>query len=246
MVRELLPSEIGESLDLAWRVFSDFEAPDYSPEGVEEFRRSIHDPIFIERLRFFGAWKMDRLVGMLATRNNGSHIAQFFVDKAFHRQGIGRALFTFADQLNPCDRMTVNASPYAVPVYQHLGFTATMPEQVTNGLRYTPMIRLATRSASLCPCGADCTVCEKYPGQCAGCASIQGKVWWTAYTGQEVCPFYACCVEEHHLLHCGKCAQCPCDQFQQGDPTKTDTENSELFRSQMERLSVVSHAPPSS
>ena len=35
---------------------------------------------------------------------------------------------------------TVHSSPYAVEVYRHLGFVPTDSEQVTHGLRYTPMI----------------------------------------------------------------------------------------------------------
>ena len=34
---------------------------------------------------------------------------------------------------------TVNSSPYAVEVYRHLGFVPTDTEQLTNGIRYTPM-----------------------------------------------------------------------------------------------------------
>ena len=56
------------------------------------------------------------------------------------RQGTGRALFERVCQDNPFDTMTVNSSPYAVPIYHRLGFTDTDVEQVTNGLRYTPMI----------------------------------------------------------------------------------------------------------
>lgn len=242
VIRELQPSETGTALELAWRVFLSFEAPDYSPEGVAEFRKSLDDSDFVARLRFFGAWEADRLIGVLATRNNGGHIALFFVDEAFQRQGIGRSLFTYASLLNPYDRMTVNASPYAVPVYQRLGFVETMPEQVTNGLRYTPMTLSISRADTLCPCGADCTACERYPVQCAGCASVRGKVWWTEYTGHDVCPIYTCCAEDRHLLHCGKCAQCPCDLIRQGDPTRTKAENRALLRSQLERLSMIPHS----
>ena len=35
--------------------------------------------------------------------------------------------------------MTVNSSPYAVPIYHKLGFKDTGSEQVVNGLRFTPM-----------------------------------------------------------------------------------------------------------
>lgn len=34
---------------------------------------------------------------------------------------------------------TVNSSPYAVEIYRHLGFVPTDTEQITDGIRYTPM-----------------------------------------------------------------------------------------------------------
>lgn len=35
--------------------------------------------------------------------------------------------------------MTVNAAPYAIPIYQKLGFNVKDMEQVVNGIRFTPM-----------------------------------------------------------------------------------------------------------
>ena len=35
--------------------------------------------------------------------------------------------------------ITVNSSPYAVPVYRKLGFVETDTEQLADGMRYTPM-----------------------------------------------------------------------------------------------------------
>ena len=35
--------------------------------------------------------------------------------------------------------ITVNSSPYAVPVYHKLGFVDTDVEQISDGMRYTPM-----------------------------------------------------------------------------------------------------------
>ena len=37
------------------------------------------------------------------------------------------------------DRITVNSSPYAVPVYHKLGFSDTDTEQLADGMRYTLM-----------------------------------------------------------------------------------------------------------
>ena len=67
------------------------------------------------------------------------HIGGFFVRADHHRRGIGRALFEAMRQDYPVQVFTVHSSPYAVPVYERLGFVATAAEQVTDGLRYTPM-----------------------------------------------------------------------------------------------------------
>jgi len=37
------------------------------------------------------------------------------------------------------DVMTVNSSPYAVDIYRRLGFHAISEEQLTDGIRFTPM-----------------------------------------------------------------------------------------------------------
>lgn len=137
--RTLLPDETGTALNLAWKVFQRFEAPEYSEEGVASFQKTIHDPQFTGRIRCYGAFDGERLIGMLATRSEGTHIALFFVEETYHRQGVGKGLFEAALSDLTGNRMTVNASPYAVPVYRRLGFVETKPEQLTDGIRYTPM-----------------------------------------------------------------------------------------------------------
>ena len=127
--RELDKHEIGMAMELAWEVFMQFEAPEYSDEGINEFYRSIHDDDYVSRLRVFGA----------LSGNEGTHIALFFVKGSRHRQGIGRMLFQTVMKNRPSGKMTVNSSPYAVPVYHRFGFTDTDIEQVVSGLRFTPM-----------------------------------------------------------------------------------------------------------
>ncbi len=93
----------------------------------------------IGRLDVWGAYEGEKLVGVLASRNSLSHIALFFVDRDYHRRGVGRGLFeTFLTQ-SDAEKITVNSSPYAVEIYQRLGFAATAAEQTTNGIRYVPM-----------------------------------------------------------------------------------------------------------
>ena len=138
-IRGLDLPETEEALHLVWKVFQKYEAPDYTKEGIEAFYKSIHDESYLSQLCWYGAFIGETLVGVIATRCSGTHIALFFVDGAYHRQGIGKRLFQAARAANDGGRMTVNSSPYAVPVYHKLGFSDTDTEQVVSGLRFTPM-----------------------------------------------------------------------------------------------------------
>lgn len=138
-IRKLTTSETKTALVLAWTVFQKYEAPDYSEEGVEEFYRSIHDEKFTSKLCLYGAFILEKLVGVIATRSEGTHIALFFVDGEYHNNGIGRKLFQSVLSECSSNSMTVNSSPYAIPIYHKLGFIDTDSEQVVNGLRFTPM-----------------------------------------------------------------------------------------------------------
>lgn len=138
-VRRLSQNEIPASLELTWEVFSEFEAPEYSEEGIEFFKESLEDEERIKKLKFYGAFDGDELVGTLCMREP-QHIGGFFVKAEYHRRGIGKALFN-AMKMDYHDKtFTVNSSPYAVRVYEHLGFAATDTEQCVSGLRFTPMV----------------------------------------------------------------------------------------------------------
>lgn len=137
-VRRLGPEEIPAALALCWRVFLAFEAPEYPPEGVAAFRASLDDPARTRSLDFYGAFDGEKLVGVLGMRAP-QHIADFFVDAAYHRRGIGRTLFDAMRRDYSQQIFTVHSSPYAAEVYRHLGFVPTDTEQLTDGLRYIPM-----------------------------------------------------------------------------------------------------------
>ena len=89
-------------------------------------------------MAFYGAFDGDRLVGTLCMREP-QHIGGFFVDARYQRRGIGRRLFDAMRRDYARQAFTVHASPCAVEVYRHLGFTPTGGEQTVNGLRFTPM-----------------------------------------------------------------------------------------------------------
>lgn len=137
--RELGKADRPAALDLVWRVFLRDVAPGDTQEGIDEFYNSIHDESYLRLLRIYGAVEDGTMRGVIATRNNDTHIVLFFVDGDCQGQGIGRELFALVAGRNDISRLTVHASPQALPVYRRLGFRETAPQQEANGLRYTPM-----------------------------------------------------------------------------------------------------------
>lgn len=137
-IRPLQENEIQAALGLIWEVFLQFEAPEYSEEGVRTFRAYLDDKEKTAQLRFWGAFDGEALVGTICVRPP-QHIGGFFVRGDYHRRGIGRALFDAMRREYARQEFTVNSSPYAVEVYRHLGFTAESGEQLADGIRFTPM-----------------------------------------------------------------------------------------------------------
>lgn len=136
-IRRLAKQELAAAASLAWRVFLQFEAYEYTEEGIEEFQAFIQDHEQWKKLLVYGAFEQQKLIGMLAMREN--HISLLFVEKEYHRNGIAKALFHHMQSLEQHQSITVNSSPYAVDAYQHLGFQAIEKEQLLNGIRFTPM-----------------------------------------------------------------------------------------------------------
>lgn len=131
---------------LVEKVFNLFVAPDYSTEGVEAFFRLVNvDYIesLISRNGFvYGAFSGELLVGVIAVRDR-NYISLFFIDGDFQGLGIGRKLFEAA--LKEISRngefaIYVHSSPFAVPIYDALGFQKIDIEQNESGIRYVPML----------------------------------------------------------------------------------------------------------
>lgn len=139
-IRKILEKDREKALELVWNVFLQYESPDYSKEGIKAFYQSvIVNEDYINNIVMYGAFEENKIKGVIATRNSGNHIALFFVDGRYHKQGIGKSLFQKVLAESTDDEITVNSSPYAVEVYRHLGFCETDTEQTEDGIRYTPM-----------------------------------------------------------------------------------------------------------
>ena len=137
-IRKIKENEMKEALELVWQVFLEFEAPDYTEEGIAEFKKSIDDPNWIKARDFYGSFDNNKILGVIATKDL-THIALFFVDGKHHKKGIGRKLYEEVKALNKEGFLTVNSSPYAHEIYKHLGFIDTDKEQCFHGLIFYPM-----------------------------------------------------------------------------------------------------------
>ncbi len=138
-VRRLSDHERQAALDLAWAVFSEYESPDYAPEGTEEFRKCLHNEKYLQSLQFYGAFDGGKLIGEIAIRPDKNHICFFFVDGRYHRRGIGTRMFWRLLEEYPGETITLNSSPYGLPFYKAIGFVPTDEERTVNGIRFTPM-----------------------------------------------------------------------------------------------------------
>jgi len=149
-VKKLDIAQVSDALNLVWKVFLEFEAPDYCEEGIDEFRRFIEYESIKARLeksqyKMWCCFDQDRIVGVIAPRPP-LHISLLFVDRQYHRRGIARKMLeeviAFYSKSDTCHEITVNSSPYAAQVYHRLGFEDTDAEQTVNGIRYISMKRM--------------------------------------------------------------------------------------------------------
>ena len=138
-IRRLSEDERQTALDLAWAVFSEYESPDYSAEGTEEFRKCLHDEGYLSGLHYYGTFDGEKLIGEIAIRPDRKHICFFFVDGRYHRRGIGTRMFRRLLEDYPNETITLNSSPYGLPFYKAIGFVQTDEEKTVNGIRFTPM-----------------------------------------------------------------------------------------------------------
>ena len=146
-IRSAYRNEWQDAMALAWKTFLRFEADVYTPEGVKNFENFITDST-LHRMFVMGTYQLfialdgNKVVGMITLRDM-THISLLFVDEAYHRRGIGRALINHLTDYLMTEvgmyRVTVNASPYGVEFYHKMGFRDLGPEEIRDGIIYTPM-----------------------------------------------------------------------------------------------------------
>jgi GNAT superfamily N-acetyltransferase len=144
-IRLLEPADIPAAADLLRRAAETFFLHESAPEDAADFLAQ-HDAAGLQRNLDAGyvyhvAVVEGVLAGFIGVRG-GTHVFHLFVDAAFQRRGIARALWNVARAAafmpgHP-GFFTVNSSNVAVPFYESLGFERTAPMQVDK-VRYNPM-----------------------------------------------------------------------------------------------------------
>lgn len=142
-------NEIDNALDLILRVFMEFEAPDYSGEGIDSFVNDIIKNDDFRRgcltgqFKMYGAFDGKKIVAVMTMRKT-SHIMLAFVDRDYQRQGIGKRLFEYIcndirSNNDDIYEITVNSSPYGEKFYTSLRFIRISEEQEKHGIKFIPM-----------------------------------------------------------------------------------------------------------
>ena len=117
-----------------------------TPEGAATFLRENDEEAtrrYIAIGHVYHVAEVDgEIAGFIAVREC-NHLFHMFVGVKWQRQGAGRKLWDVARETaiagGGSGGFTVNASNFAVPVYEAMGFVRTAPMQSLKGLYFNPM-----------------------------------------------------------------------------------------------------------
>lgn len=147
LIRPVAENEIEDAFSLIWRTFSEFIAPDYTKEAVDNFKRNFIDnkeykeAFTVGKEVIYGLYVEEKLAGVLSIRGQ-NFVSCVFVDKKYHRRGIASKLFDYVLPVlkeSGVSSLKLNSSPYAVPFYHSIGFHDLGQQQVYKGILFTPM-----------------------------------------------------------------------------------------------------------
>ena len=54
-IKKIDLEKMDKALELTWKTFLEYEAPDYSQEGIDEFKKTIDDEQWLSAREFYGA-----------------------------------------------------------------------------------------------------------------------------------------------------------------------------------------------
>ncbi|MEF9919824.1 MAG: GNAT family N-acetyltransferase [Erysipelotrichaceae bacterium] len=137
-------NQLEQALDLVLGVYDEFVGETSSKQGNTSFYEycnldKVRKQIENKEMIMWGYYQ-DELIGVTALIKE--HVGLLFVNKEYHNQGIGRALLEVAKKqciVEGYQEISINALPYAVDIYHHIGFVDTDTIQNKDGIVYTPM-----------------------------------------------------------------------------------------------------------
>ena len=147
MIKKITSNEFNNVKELVKKVFDASIAKDYNDDGKEEFYKFVNDNDKLSNLEILGYYIEDRLIGVIGTRDEMSHISLFFVDNEFQRHSFGKKLLQTVVDASKAEVISVNSAPSAVNAYKYMGFTATDGVIENNGIKYVPMELKLNRKA---------------------------------------------------------------------------------------------------
>lgn len=146
IIRPMTEADLPAAAALIRALSLEFFLNDCSAEAVAVFTRE-NDEHALRRFmhagtRYYVAEVDQAMAGFVAMRDN-RHLFHMFVAKQHHRKGLAWALWRHARQCaieqGNGGLFTLNASSYAVPVYERMGFVRTAPTQYKNDIPFNPM-----------------------------------------------------------------------------------------------------------
>lgn len=146
LIRPLALTDIPAVAALLRELAREFIVHESTPEGASTFLAENDEQGvrgFLARGHVYHVAVIGgELAGFVAVRER-SHLFHLFVGKRWHRRGVARALWDAAREAALVDggdgSFTVNASNFAVQVYQSFGFVRTGPTECVKGLYFNPM-----------------------------------------------------------------------------------------------------------
>ena len=146
LIRPLADTDIPAVAALLRELAREFIVHESTPEGASTFLTENNElgvRGFLARGHVYHVAVIDgELAGFVAMRDR-SHVFHLFVGKRWHRRGVARALWDVAREAALAAgggaAFTVNASNFAVPVYEAFGFVRAGPTQCVKGLYFNPM-----------------------------------------------------------------------------------------------------------
>lgn len=145
-IRPIEDADVPAVARLLHQLARDFIVHESTPEGAATFLRE-NDAEAIRRYVALGhvyhVAEVDGEIAGFVSVRDCSHLFHMFVGVQWQGQGLARRLWQVASDSavarGGSGSFTVNASNFALPAYEAMGFVRTAPMQCVKGLYFNPM-----------------------------------------------------------------------------------------------------------